>query len=108
MLYACIQKFDVAGTVENSMLHACASIAALCASTVDPIKKAWQRKAVGSACTSMNDRPEFTEGNKSKVTDSSTVFLLQGRLLIPVLFGLEGSRRAAEIRKCQLPEASGD
>ena len=53
MLYACIQKFDVAGTVENSMLHACASIAALCASTVDPIKKAWQRKAVGSACTSM-------------------------------------------------------
>jgi len=84
MLHVCIQKFDMIGTVKNLMLHACASIAALCASTVDPIKKAWQRKAVGSACTSMNDRPEFTEGNKSKVTDSSTVFLLQGRLLISV------------------------
>ena len=39
MLHACIKKFDVTRTVKNSMLHACASIAAPCASTVDPIKK---------------------------------------------------------------------
>ena len=38
---------------ELSVSWGAASIAALCASTVDPTKKAWQRKAVGSACTSM-------------------------------------------------------
>ena len=65
------------------MLHACASIAALCASSVDPIKKGLATES-GWVCVYLHDRPGFTDGDKSKVADSSTVFLLQGRLLISV------------------------
>ena len=38
----------------------------------------------GWVCVYLHDRPGFTDGDKSKVADSSTVFLLQGRLLISV------------------------